>query len=88
MVKRNDSITLFNEKLINYGHNKITFVENLRFHGIDFHLVSFHRVSVCIARKGVCIRYPSRQVKTKNIHSFQIFLSEKSRKGTNDSKLV
>lgn len=33
IVKRNDSIALFNEILINYGHNKITFVENLRFHG-------------------------------------------------------
>ena len=34
VVRRNDSIVLFNEVLINYGHNKITYVENLRFHGL------------------------------------------------------
>ena len=33
MVKRNDNLTVFNEILIDYGHNKITYVENLRFHG-------------------------------------------------------
>ena len=33
VVKRDDTIALYNEILINYGHNKITFVENLRFHG-------------------------------------------------------
>ncbi|OAO13755.1 glycosyltransferase-like protein LARGE2-like protein [Blastocystis sp. ATCC 50177/Nand II] len=36
VVRRNDSIVLFNEVLINYGHNKITYVENLRFHGYRF----------------------------------------------------
>ena len=33
MVRRNDDVVLFNELLVNYGHNKITYVENLRFHG-------------------------------------------------------
>ena len=33
LVKRDDNVTVFNEILINYGHNKITYIENLRFHG-------------------------------------------------------
>lgn len=33
LVKRDDNLTVFNEVLINYGHNKITYIENLRFHG-------------------------------------------------------
>ena len=36
LLRRNDSVALFNEILVNYGHNKITFIENLRFHGMFF----------------------------------------------------
>lgn len=30
LVRRNDSLTVFNEAFINYGFNKISFVELLR----------------------------------------------------------
>lgn len=36
MVYRNDSMTLFNERFINYGFNKISFVEMLRMEEYRF----------------------------------------------------
>ena len=33
LVKRNDDITFFLEKYLNYGLNKISYVETLRNHG-------------------------------------------------------
>ena len=33
LVKRNDSITFFSEYFINYGFNKISYVETLRMNG-------------------------------------------------------
>ena len=36
MVKRRDNITDYLEDLINYGFNKITYIENLRYRGYRF----------------------------------------------------
>lgn len=38
LVKRNDSVTYFNERFINYGFNKISYVETLRLEGYHFYL--------------------------------------------------
>lgn len=40
MVRRNDSITRFHEGFINYGFNKISYVESLRLSGYSFYLAS------------------------------------------------
>ena len=36
MVKRHDGVTEYYEQLINYGYNKIAYIENLRFRGWRF----------------------------------------------------
>ena len=38
---------LFNEELINYGQNKITYVETLRLNGIFIELEIIGRIQVC-----------------------------------------
>jgi len=40
MVKRDDKHVFFNEKFINYGYNKISYVEKLRLSGYSFYLAT------------------------------------------------
>ncbi|OAO13424.1 hypothetical protein AV274_4892, partial [Blastocystis sp. ATCC 50177/Nand II] len=40
LVRRNDSIAHFHESFINYGFNKISYVESIRRHGYTFYLAS------------------------------------------------
>ena len=40
MVKRDDKSIFFHEKFINYGYNKISYVEKLRLSGYSFYLAS------------------------------------------------
>ena len=40
MVQRDDNITVFYDEFINYGFNKITYVEKLRYSNFSFYLAS------------------------------------------------
>ena len=40
MVQRDDTITVFYDEFINYGFNKITYVEKLRYSNFSFYLAS------------------------------------------------
>ena len=40
MVQRDDTITIFYDEFINYGFNKITYVEKLRYSNYSFYLAS------------------------------------------------
>lgn len=54
LLRRNDSVALFNEILVNYGHNKITFIENLRFHGM-FCLDLMIRIQIYLSWESFCL---------------------------------
>ena len=40
MIKRSERIPLFNELFINYGFNKVQWIENLRYMGYEFYVLS------------------------------------------------
>lgn len=40
MVKRTASLPLFDERFINYGFNKVQWIENLRYMGYEFSVLS------------------------------------------------
>lgn len=40
MIKRSERIPLFNELFINYGFNKVEWIENLRYLGYEFYVLN------------------------------------------------
>lgn len=40
MVRRTDVLPLFDERFINYGFNKVQWIENLRYLGYEFSVLS------------------------------------------------
>lgn len=40
MVHRTESLPLFDERFINYGFNKVQWIENLRYFGYEFYVLS------------------------------------------------
>lgn len=40
MVKKTKDLPLFDERFINYGFNKVEWIENLRYRGYEFHVLS------------------------------------------------
>lgn len=54
LVKRNDSVTYFNERFINYGFNKISYVETLRLEGIVHFSWIKNRLSFLFSGTDVC----------------------------------
>ena len=40
MVRRTEQLPLFDERFINYGFNKVQWIENLRYLGFEFSVLS------------------------------------------------
>ena len=40
MVKKTEGMPLFDERFINYGFNKIQWIEHLRYLGYNYHVLS------------------------------------------------
>ena len=40
MVRRTEQLPLFDERFINYGLNKVQWIENLRYLGFEFSVLS------------------------------------------------
>ena len=40
MVRRTEILPLFDERFINYGFNKVQWIENLRYLGFEFSVLS------------------------------------------------
>ena len=40
MVKKTEHLPLFEEKFINYGYNKVEWIENLRYLGYEFYVLT------------------------------------------------
>ena len=40
MVRRTEHLPLFDERFINYGFNKVQWIENLRYLGFEFSVLS------------------------------------------------
>ena len=40
MVRKTPSLPLFDERFINYGFNKVQWIENIRYLGYEFHVLS------------------------------------------------
>lgn len=40
MVRKTDSLPRFSERFINYGYNKVQWLEHLRFVGYDFQILT------------------------------------------------
>ncbi|KNB45754.1 hypothetical protein JH06_1358 [Blastocystis sp. subtype 4] len=53
MVKKTDSLPRFDERFINYGYNKVQWLEHLRFVGYDFQILT----------KGFAVDIPHRHSK-------------------------
>ena len=40
MVRRTEALPMLNENFINYGFNKVEWIENLRYLGYEFYILS------------------------------------------------
>ena len=40
MVRKTPDLPLFDERFINYGFNKVEWIENLRYLGYEYHVLS------------------------------------------------
>lgn len=40
MVRKTDILPLFDERFINYGFNKVQWIEHLRYLGFEYHILS------------------------------------------------
>ena len=40
MVRRSSHLPLFDERFINYGFNKVEWIETLRYRGFEFYILS------------------------------------------------
>lgn len=40
MVRKTDSLPRFSERFVNYGYNKVQWLEHLRFVGYDFQILT------------------------------------------------
>lgn len=50
MVRKTKELPLFEEKFINYGFNKVQWIEHLRYRGYEFHVLS-HAYAVDMPHK-------------------------------------
>ena len=51
MVRRFEKLPFFDERFINYGHNKIQWIEHLRYSGFEFNVLS-HSYAVDIPHQS------------------------------------
>ena len=94
MVKRRDNITDYLEDLINYGFNKITYIENLRYRGYRFiiagEMFAFdlpHHPYVCEKDRSIFNAIHKRYVYNANLPAYHSYMNI-VRKHTNSSMLV
>ena len=97
MVKRRDNITDYLEDLINYGFNKITYIENLRYRGYRFiiagEMFAFdlpHHPYVCekeVMDRSIFNAIHKRYVYNANLPAYHSYMNI-VRKHTNSSMLV
>ena len=40
MVRKSESMPMFDERFINYGYNKVQWLEHLRYMGYDFQILT------------------------------------------------
>lgn len=59
MVRRFEKLPFFDERFINYGHNKIQWIEHLRYSGFEFNVLS-HSYAVDIPHQSLLSRYRVR----------------------------
>ena len=83
MVKRWEGLPLFDERFINYGFNKVQWIEHLRYLGFEFHVLAQsyavdmpHSLSLCCAvlipRSNYAKQY-NAGFKTNNVEMLTLY---------------
>ncbi|KAK8796405.1 hypothetical protein WA588_000540 [Blastocystis sp. NMH] len=79
MVRRTEQLPLFDERFINYGFNKVQWIENLRYLGFEFSVLSqAFAVDIPHSSSGYAKDY-SKEFKERNVemlHLYRRFLYE------------
>ncbi|KAK8791338.1 hypothetical protein WA171_002285 [Blastocystis sp. BT1] len=87
MVKRRDNITDYLEDLINYGFNKITYIENLRYRGYRFIIAGEMFAFDLPHHPSIFNAIHKRYVYNANLPAYHSYMNI-VRKHTNSSMLV
>ncbi|CBK23214.2 uncharacterized protein [Blastocystis hominis] len=73
MVHRTESLPLFDERFINYGFNKVQWIENLRYFGYEFYVLSHaYAVDIPHSLSGYAMEYRN-EFKSKSVDMLGLY---------------